>query len=190
MPLGRRDWVEAGLRLLAERGIEAVKVDVLAVRLGISRGSFYWHFKDRGELLEAMLDRWEGTTGWLIEASSDAPTPEDKLRRLFGLIAEAESRHEHWAEPAVVAWSRHDARVAERVRAVELRRVGFVRGLFLEAGFGEEEASERANLAYLTFSGFVERAGRGVQPAAFGLEHLGELLVRMLFVPSLSEDLS
>lgn len=108
------------------------------------------------------------------------------LRRLFGLIAEARSRHERWAEPAVVVWSWHDARVAERVRAVELRRVGFVRRLFLEADFGEEEASERAKLAYLAFGGFLERAGRGVQPAAFGLERLGELLGRMLFAPSLS----
>ena len=190
MSLGREDWVEAGLELLADRGVEAVKVDVLAGRLGISRGGFYWHFKDRGELLGAMLDRWEGTTGWLIEASGDAPTPEDKLRRLFGFIAEAQGRHERWAEPAVVVWSRHDARVAERVRQVELSRVGFVRSLFLEAGFGEEEASERAELAYLAFGGSVERAGRGVSPAAFGLERLGELLVRMLFAPSLSEDLS
>lgn len=174
------------MELLAERGVEAVKVDVLAGRLGISRGSFYWHFKDRGEILGAMLDRWEGVTGWLIEASGDAPTPEDKLRRLFGLIAEAEGRHERSVEPAVVAWSRHDARVAERVRQVELERVGFVRGLFSEAGFDEEEASERAELAYLAFAGFAERAGRGVRPAAFGLERLGELLVRMLFAPSFS----
>lgn len=72
--------------------------------------------------------------------------------------------------------------------ALALRRVGFVRGLFLEAGFGEEEASERAELAYLAFGGFVELAGWGVQPAAFGLERLGELLMRMLFAPSLSEN--
>lgn len=59
-----------------------------------------------------------------------------------------------------------------------------MRGLFLKAGFGEEEASERAELAHLAFSGFVKRADRSVQLTVFGLEHIGELLVRTLFAPS------
>src|SRR5215469_13533470 len=57
--LDRRDWVDAGIVILASKGVDAVRVESLAKQLNISKGSFYWHFKDRGDLLEAILERWE-----------------------------------------------------------------------------------------------------------------------------------
>ena len=87
----RETWVREGLRFLAEGGPDAVRVEPLAAALGVTKGGFYWHFRNRAELLDALLDLWEQQlVDEAIEASDhgggDGRT---RLRRLF---AEAGSR--------------------------------------------------------------------------------------------------
>jgi AcrR family transcriptional regulator len=57
-PLGRSDWIEAAIAMLAEDNVEALRVDTLAEKLGVTKGSFYWHFKGREDLLSGVLDAW------------------------------------------------------------------------------------------------------------------------------------
>lgn len=60
--LGREAWIAAGLAALSSGGVEAVRVEVLARALHVTKGSFYWHFADRRELLDAIVAHWETTT--------------------------------------------------------------------------------------------------------------------------------
>ena len=68
---------------MANKGVAAVKVEVIARQLQVSKGSFQWHFKNRIELLEEILQRWENETFWLIEESQKEPTPKQQLIKLF-----------------------------------------------------------------------------------------------------------
>lgn len=126
----RSAWVDAGLHALATGGPEAVRIDPLARTLGVTRGGFYWHFADRGALLEELLDAWERrSVAAVIElVERDRPDGRARLRRLFAL---ASARGELLrVDLAVRDWSRRDAAVAERLRRVDDERMAYLRVLF------------------------------------------------------------
>src|SRR5215468_2006603 len=92
--LGRSEWIHEGLRVLGEEGVEAVRVEPLAKRLGVTKGSFYHHFGDRDELLRALLDRWhERATSLVIEiVSRHSRRPEERLRHLLEMVIDPAAR--------------------------------------------------------------------------------------------------
>jgi AcrR family transcriptional regulator len=129
----RDAWIEEGLRALAAAGPDAVRVDALARALGVTRGGFYWHFKDRGALMDAILDQWEQVSVDQVIARVDADggDPRERLRGLFDL---ARARPDVLAvDLAVRDWARRDAAVGRRLRRVDNRRMAYLRELF--AGF-------------------------------------------------------
>jgi AcrR family transcriptional regulator len=124
----RGKWIQQGLRALAAGGPDAVRIEPLAQALGVTRGGFYWHFRDRRALLEEMLDTWEqATTQDLLERldreSGDAGA---KLRRLLALTTPAVVR----TDLAIRDWARRDPAVAQRLRRVDNRRMEVLRSLF------------------------------------------------------------
>jgi AcrR family transcriptional regulator len=124
----RTKWIEAGLRALAGGGPDAVRIEPLARALGVTRGGFYWHFTDRGALLEEMLDTWERATTQevaerLEREGGDAAA---RLRRLLALT----STRVLMTDLAVRDWARRDPAVAERLRRVDNRRMDGLRALF------------------------------------------------------------
>jgi AcrR family transcriptional regulator len=124
----RSRWIEAGLRALAAGGPDAVRIEPLAQALGVTRGGFYWHFNDRSALLEEMLDRWERATTEevnerLERGGGDASA---RLRRLLALTSSSVLT----TDLAVRDWARRDPAVAERLRRVDNRRMGYLRSLF------------------------------------------------------------
>jgi len=132
--LTRDDWLAAALEALAESGLDAVRVLPLSKRLGVSRGSFYWHFADWKDLLHSILEYWERSdTDSVIEQLPVAPKdPRQRLWRLMSLIVEGRlSRY----DPAIRAWALYDTEVARVVRRVDGKRMAVVEGLFREAGF-------------------------------------------------------
>jgi AcrR family transcriptional regulator len=147
----RDAWVRAGLRALADGGPDAVRVEVLAASLGVSKGGFYWHFKDRQALLEEMLDGWEKTmVGDVIAQLESQPAePRDKLRQLFALASTVDFP----VELAIRDWARRDDEVAARVRRIDNRRMDYLRLLFARLGLDEEEVEVRALLAFSLFVG-------------------------------------
>ncbi|HEV7482928.1 MAG TPA: TetR/AcrR family transcriptional regulator [Solirubrobacterales bacterium] len=147
----RGAWVGAGLKALAEGGPDAVRVEPLAASLGVSKGGFYWHFKDRRALLEEMLDSWERNVAEdvIAEIESTPAPPRAKLRQLFALAPSVDFA----AELAVREWARRDAEVAARVRRIDNRRMDYLRTLFGQLGLDEEEAEVRALLAFSLFIG-------------------------------------
>lgn len=143
----RGAWVHAALKALAAGGPDAVRIEALAADLGVSKGGFYWHFADRHALLEETLDTWEkaGTEDIIARVESQPADPRAKLQRLVELTSSPEGLA---VELAVRDWSRRDSDVAERLRRVDNRRIGYIRSLFGQFCADENDVEVRSMLAY------------------------------------------
>ena len=147
--LNRDAWIGGALTLLAESGVNTVKIEPLARRLGVTKGSFYWHFRDRPALLAAILSRWEEKQTDLLIRIADHPgaSPDERLRLLLemtvGAFADSAFRS---AEIAIRNWSRNDPEAQMAVRAVDARRSVYIENFFAALGFAEPEAKARADL--------------------------------------------
>lgn len=159
----RQAWIDAGLQELGNGGLEAVRIEVLAGSLGVSKGGFYGQFGDRNELLEAMLDAWAAAVvDQVIEEVEDrGGDASAKLERLFE-IARFGSGERLKIELAIRDWARRDAMAAERLRRVDERRMEYMRSLFGELCRDDGEVEARCLLAFSLFIGspFVA-AGHG-----------------------------
>ena len=107
----------------------AVRIELLAQALGVSRGGFYWHFTDRNALLEEMLDTWErASVEEVIErVEREGGDARARLRRLFALASSSAGLLR--TDLAVRDWSRHESSVAERLRRIDNRRMDYLRSL-------------------------------------------------------------
>ncbi|MFI6086681.1 TetR/AcrR family transcriptional regulator [Streptomyces sp. NPDC051218] len=171
--LTAQDWADAALTAIGEGGIAAVAVEPLAVRLGTTKGSFYWHFANRDALIEAALDRWaETSTEEMIQEVEAEPDPRRRVRLLFGeAIASATSGS---LEVALLATAGHP-QVAAALRRVTERRVAYVAELFAGLGFPEPEARRRGLLAYTVYLGHVQ-LGHAVPSALPTVDEFGAYL--------------
>lgn len=152
----REDWTLAALAALAEGGIDAVRVERLAVQLRVSKGSFYWHFKDRADLLNALLDLWDNDfTRQLIEKVAPQPTPAERLRALAvdALSTKMFNVDSARAESAVQAWAAIDPEAARRLRKVETSRVEYLRMELAAHGLPAAQATAMAKVLYLALLG-------------------------------------
>jgi AcrR family transcriptional regulator len=180
----REDWLRGAQRALAESGVSGVAVEPIAKRLGITRGSFYWHFKDRQALLVGALELWESeeTVGFIEEL---API-EDPLVRLQTLFRQALTGDEiAGLEPAIVAHA-SDPVVRVVLERVTRRRLDYLTDLFTQVGMDDEAARRQAVATYAAYLGWIElrRAAPDIAPetqrsgplVAPALDHLLELL--------------
>lgn len=144
--LDRDAWLREGLNALYGHGIDCVKVEVLSRRLGVTKGSFYWHFKDRDDLLRAMLDYWKVTQLGFVQRMDDAPHagPESRLEALMAFIHSKDSRH----DAGIRAWALVNQSAASAVRAVDRKRIAFVERGFSQLGFDPFESKLRARTLY------------------------------------------
>lgn len=140
--------MEAGLAALAQESQTGLRVERLATTLGATKGSFYWHFRDRSELEAAILDVWDERSTKAILAQVAGPErAEDRLRRLGRLVTDAAEPGQLFEiERAIRAWATFDPVVAERVTSVDLERLGAISALFRECGFGRADADLRARI--------------------------------------------
>ncbi len=158
-PLTDRDaWIRAATAALRSGGVDAVRIEALARTLGATKGSCYWHFRDRADLLDAVLTWWETETGWLIGSAHEAPTPAARLDRYFSLVA---ATRDYPPDAEILSWARRDDAVAARVARTEQRRLAFIQAQLRAAGLDPAEARRRARIAYFATQGWVERASRG-----------------------------
>lgn len=137
----RDNWLKAALSALVEGGVAAVRVEPLAVRLGVTKGSFYWHFRDRPALLSALLDYWEANfTRGLIEEVSALPDPAERLRAMarMALAHSLVGLDNARAEMAMQAWAAQDEMAAARQREIDRTRLAYLeadlRSLGIDAG--------------------------------------------------------
>jgi AcrR family transcriptional regulator len=143
----RTAWIDAGLRALASGGYEAVRVEVLAQALGVTKGGFYGHFADRNALLTAMLDTWErmSTDDVVARVESKGGDVRAMIRRAGALTFSDELLP---IDLAIRAWSRHDESVAARLRRVDNRRMEYLRFQFGTFCADEAEVEARSMLAF------------------------------------------
>lgn len=144
-------WIEAATEVLVDEGIDHVRVDVLAKSLQVTRGSFYWHFRDREDLLRAVLQAWrvratEQLTARLERAHDE---PRAQLRDLLSLPFRGVSAvRAARIELAIRAWARRDAMARAFVDEADAARIGYSAQVFSALGFGIAEARARARLLY------------------------------------------
>src|SRR5262245_43252285 len=156
--LGRGEWVRAGLLLLGEESVEAVRVEPLAKRLGVTKGSFYWHFSDRSELLGAMLDAWhQWATQSIIErVDRQSQDPAERLRGLLREVVVVRPLSKDvggLVELGIRDWARRDRRARAQLESVDSRRLAYIEDLFVRLGCSAEEAKARAFLVYAYIQG-------------------------------------
>jgi AcrR family transcriptional regulator len=149
-------WIDAALAALAEGGPEAIRVEVLAASLGVTKGGFYGEFADRNALVERMLDSWEQAVvddviRQIENTDDDAHT---KLRHLFRLAGRrVRAEHGLAVELAVRDWARRNPGVKKRLNRVDNRRMAYLRKLFREIGCDQADAEARSFLAFSLFVG-------------------------------------
>jgi AcrR family transcriptional regulator len=143
----KSQWTQAALEALRKGGVAGVRVERLAGDLGITKGSFYWHFRGRGELLEALLEFWARE---MTEAEFEriSQVKGGLARRLATLAEDVLDKGVGRYDPAGRAWARSDRKVAAAVAQVDRRRVRALTGFFEEGGFTPAEARTRARLFY------------------------------------------
>jgi AcrR family transcriptional regulator len=151
----RSSWIEEGLRALGVGGPDAVRIEVLAEALGVSKGGFYWHFDDRSALLDEMLDAWErvGVDEVIEQVEAVGGDDRDKLWRLWRLASEESIGDLMRIDLAVRDWARRDEAVAERLRRVDNRRMDYMRSLFGAFCPDEDEVEARCLIAFSLWIG-------------------------------------
>jgi AcrR family transcriptional regulator len=164
--LSRDAWIAAALAAIADGGLTAVAVEPLAARLGATKGSFYWHFKNRDALVEAAIRHWEKetTTDVAEEISTARDAPTSQFRRLVTSVIE---RAEHdRVGPALLASASHPA-VSPALQRVTAVRLDLIATVLRRLGFAPAEARRRALLAYSAYLGHSQLAHStpGVLPA-------------------------
>jgi AcrR family transcriptional regulator len=148
--LDRDAWIKGAIAILAEHGAERLRVEVLAKRLGVTKGSFYWHFKDRRDLLDAVLEFWkEGRIRDIRKQTQAQPGGEvDALLHTIEVYGSARNRKGISIEAAVRDWARRDAQAAAVVEEVDAERLACSCRLFLACGLDTEEAQARSVMLY------------------------------------------
>ena len=156
-PLQPEDWIRAAFARLASEGIEAVRVELLARDLGVSKGSFYWHFQDREELLGRMFDRWEKEEiDWLDET---VITPK-AAARWARFVHHCTDQQLARLESAMRTWARRDERVAARIAAIEKKRTAHIASVLRAIGFAPVPAESWAEITLLVYLGWLDRVTR------------------------------
>jgi AcrR family transcriptional regulator len=143
--LTKDSWIRAAMDLLRTRGVGGVRVLPLARKMRVSRGSFYWHFEKRQDLLDAMLDWWDREMTDVVIDRANAARGSAKKRLLLAaedIVANGLTRY----DPAIRSWAQGDKKAAKALRRVIRKRLDYISGLFEEAGFSPAEARARGDL--------------------------------------------
>ncbi|MGR3460858.1 MAG: TetR/AcrR family transcriptional regulator [Roseovarius sp.] len=152
----REIWLAAAKQAFLETGLDAVKIQPLATRLNISRTSFYWFFKDRNALLDALLEEWDAkNTGAFVDATGAyAETIAEAVLNLIAVFHD-QDLFEPQLDFAVRGWAHQSDDVMARVNAADERRLGAIRAMFKRFGFPPENADVRARTVYLVQIGYI-----------------------------------
>ena len=151
--LSARDWLDQGLRTLAKHGFTALKAEPLAKAMGVSRGSFYWHFADIAAFHRAVLEHWRDVAVERIIADIEALPPDGNALR--ALLNRAFGGKPPLLESAMRSWAAHDPVARSAVQAVDQRRMGYIEKLLGDSGLPTEMARARTQILYWAFLGFA-----------------------------------
>ncbi len=151
--LTKDDWINAAIVVVEHGGIAAIAVEPIAIALGTTKGSFYWHFTNRDELIAAVMEQWEElATRSVIASVAEVADPMDRLGQLLKVVfgQEREDRIE-----ARIVLAPLDERVSPTVERVTNLRIEFLVTLFRGLGFSHSTAAMRARIAYAAYLGHL-----------------------------------
>jgi len=152
----REDWLRSALDVLISDGVDSVKVLTLAERLDCARSSFYWYFKNRSDLLDALLDHWQATnTRALIEAAN---RPAETINRALGNLYSswtAEGAFDTQLDFAIRDWARRSGTVRRALDISDAARIDAIAGMFARYGYPPNEADVRGRIVYFTQIGYA-----------------------------------
>lgn len=152
----REGWLGAAKAAFLDGGLDAVKIQPLASKLNLSRTSFYWFFKDRSEILDALLEDWDQTNTEALVAGCEAyaDTIAEAVLNVIGVFLD-ETKFEPRLDFAIRAWAHQSDTVTARVTAADDRRLTAIRAMFQRFGMGKDEADVRARTVYLVQIGYI-----------------------------------
>jgi AcrR family transcriptional regulator len=163
MTLTADDWAREALELIAEQGVQALAVEPLARRMGITKGSFYWHFSGRDALLQRALSRWEEHDSRnLNSALGEIDHPRDRLVSFFRRVGKEKLTHEVYSELCAAAGHAQVEPVLERVAE---RRMEHLSAAFEELGMDPVGARNQARLTYSVYLGFLQLQRQNQTPS-------------------------
>ena len=171
--LTKDDWITHGLRTLANDGANALKVGAMATKLKVSRGSFYWHFRDIADFRSQMLRSWqERSTDQVIRELEAAKAEPDRLKH-FMKRAFAAKRN---LDRAIRSWAAEDKNVAKIVASVDARRVAYIAKMLAAAGVERQRALPRAAFLYWAYLGqAIVMDPRHISIAESAIDDIGDL---------------
>jgi AcrR family transcriptional regulator len=150
--LSAADWLDLGLRTLAKSGFTALKAEPLAKAMGVSRGSFYWHFADIGVYHAAILKHWRDVAAEQVIANLEVVS---KDRDALALLLRQAFSSTPALENAVRTWATVDPAARAAVQAIDQRRLDYIETMLKRAGFAADMARARAQILYWAFLGFA-----------------------------------
>lgn len=165
------DWIASATDVLVDSGIDRIRVDVLAKKMGVSRGSFYWHFQDRNDLLARVLNTWRirATEQIIARFRAEHRDPRETIRALLNLpLRGRTAQRGARIELAIRAWSRRDATARRAVADIDARRARYIAECFTAMGHAPAAARSRAFLVYAAMTGdalfqFTETADEQIE---------------------------
>ena len=180
-PLSAIDWIMAGFRALTTGGPQAIKVEPIARQLNVSKGSFYWHFKDVFALKTAMLDHWMSfATQGIIETVEDRELrPKDQLRLLVQISTSDldEPYGGPMAEAAIRDWARYDENAARALKDVDQTRLKYLETLFKRSGTDSAQTKVFSSILYAALIGLQQLAHHDLADQKNDLSYLLEQLL-------------
>lgn len=154
LSLSTQDWIDAARKMLISEGIAAVKIDRLAKACDVTRGGFYWRFRNRDDLHEQLIDHWRATNGAAFHAAVSSPgTPQQRYKTLIDMWID-ETRFDPQFDNAVRAWAASSEWVADAVHQMDEERIAALTELFKDGGYQPEESFIRARIAYFQQIGY------------------------------------
>ena len=178
--LSAESWIRAAFRALAADGVQGIKAERIARSLAVSKGSFYWHFKNIHDLSRAMIAHWQeaATTGVITAVEAEGGDGPTRLRRLTTIMtADLDQPYGGpGVEPAIREWARATPFVGKAVAQTDGTRLDYVTGLFREAG--HKDSAQAARILYATSMGLNLLAQAGRDSRAADLSVILDVLLR------------
>ncbi|MCD7060222.1 TetR/AcrR family transcriptional regulator [Pelagibacterium xiamenense] len=178
--LGAEDWIKAGFRALVAEGVTGLRAEALARSLGISKGSFYWHFQDVPAFKRAMLEHWhEAATLRVVDIiEQKGLSGAHALEYLVKASATPDAYGGAGAEGALREWARFDPVARDTLRRADVERIAFVAKCFVREGFERDAATACAEIFYAALIGLEQLASQSGMPIEPRLKRLLETLLQ------------
>ncbi|HJR24988.1 MAG TPA: TetR/AcrR family transcriptional regulator [Acidimicrobiales bacterium] len=161
--LAAEDWVRAALDVMVEEGIGGVKIQRLCDRLGVTKGSFYWHFADLDAFLGEVARVWAEDGTHLPASLDEEPDPDRRLLESMRLFADPRNRN---LARAMRDWAQNDERARAAIRRADERIFGHVKAALVRHGFDDEDAEVRAKILYYSGVGYAHVGNLGRRDTA------------------------